>query len=66
MPLMHHLRRTWAAARQRVLAVIGAFDLRDVHAYGGVLLVSYGLHQVHPPLSFIVAGLALFWLGVRR
>ncbi len=41
-------------------------DLRDVFVFGGLLLASAGLWQMYPPLALVVAGAALFWLGVHR
>ncbi len=41
-------------------------DLRDVLVFGGIASFSYGASLVHHPLGFIVAGLAVFWIGIRR
>ncbi len=52
--------------RAPFVAIGKAIDLADVHAYGGAALVGYGLWQVDPPIAFIVVGIFLIYLGVRR
>lgn len=42
------------------------FDLVDAHVYGGALLASVGTGFLHLGAAFIVAGVALFYLGLRR
>lgn len=41
-------------------------DLRDLFAFGGLAAACYGIAQIHAPAAWIVGGVALFWLGVRR
>lgn len=41
------------------------FDLRDAFVFGGICLVAIGVGMVFLPAAFIVAGTALFWLGVK-
>jgi hypothetical protein len=48
---------------QRLAAAV---DLRDAFVFGGSAFVFHGLWQIYPPAAWIVAGAALFWLGVRR
>lgn len=40
-------------------------SLNDVFAFGGLALVSYGTYLIFPPAAFIVAGVVLFYLGVK-
>jgi hypothetical protein len=40
-------------------------DLRDCLVFGGVASVAYGAGMIYPPATWIVAGVAAFWLGVR-
>jgi len=47
-------------------ALLEAIDLRDLFVFGGLGCVAYGVAQIHEPAAWIVAGCALFWLGVRR
>lgn len=41
-------------------------DFRDVFAFGGLVMITIGLWQIYPPLSMVVTGTAMFWLGVKR
>jgi len=41
-------------------------DFRDVHAYGGGILLAFGAWQVYPPAAWMLAGLLLLYLGLRR
>jgi len=41
-------------------------DLRDIFAFGGLSLVSYGAFLIFQPVAFITFGAGLWWLGVRR
>lgn len=41
-------------------------DIRDVHCYGGMACVAYGLWQVYQPAAWCVVGAVLFWLSVKR
>lgn len=56
------------AARLKVCAagVAVAIEMRDMCAFGGLALVARGLHEVYSPAAWIVCGIALFWLGVKR
>ncbi len=40
-------------------------DLRDCCVFGGIAAAAYGISMIYPPLAWVFAGLALFWLGVR-
>jgi len=39
-------------------------DARDIHIYGGIALIGWGLWQVDQRLSLTVMGLILLYLGV--
>jgi hypothetical protein len=52
------------AALQRALA--GLFGLREAFVFGGLAAASYGVAQIHVPSAWIVAGVVVFLLGVRR
>jgi hypothetical protein len=41
-------------------------DLRDLLVFGGIGCAAYGAAQIYPPAAWIIAGAAIFWLGVRR
>ena len=47
-------------------AVQGEIELRDVFVFSGLGCAAYGAALVFPPAGWIVAGVALFWLGVRK
>lgn len=55
--------RAW---RERVMRLFDGIDLRDGFCFGGLACVAIGLAQVYPPAAWIVVGVALFWLGVKR
>jgi len=40
-------------------------DVRDLHAYGGIVLVAVGLWQIYSPSAFIVSGAMLFYIAMR-
>jgi len=42
----------------------GLIDVRDVHIYGGIVLIGWGLWQIDHRLSFVVMGVILLYLGV--
>lgn len=46
--------------------ILAALDARDAFVFSGIAGVFYGLFQAYPPIAWIVAGTALFWIGVRR
>ena len=41
-------------------------DLRDAHAYAGIILMSVGFYLVYVPAALIIPGVILLWLAVRR
>ena len=41
------------------------FDLRDVVFFGGLIMLGYGLYQIHPPTMYVVLG-GLFIATVWR
>lgn len=43
-----------------------AVDMTDVFVFSGIGCVGYGLSQIYPPSAWVVVGISLFWLGVRR
>lgn len=47
-------------------SVRAGIELRDVFVFGGLSCVVIGTSQVYVPAAWVVAGGALFWLGVRR
>lgn len=47
-------------------ALAGAFDLRDLHCYGGALLAAGGLWMIGPPYALVALGIFFAWLGLRR
>jgi len=39
-------------------------DVTDIHIYGGIALIGWGLWQVDQRLSFTIMGVILLYLGV--
>lgn len=52
--------------RERLNKLANLLDVRDFLAFGGLAMVAYGLHLIHPPAAWIVVGAALFWLGAGK
>lgn len=52
-----------SAAKKLAAALAAAVDLIDVHVYGGLALLCWGI--AHPEPWAIVAGAGLFYLGRR-
>ena len=46
--------------------LLSRIDIRDAHLYGGLALVAFGLAFVYWPASFIVSGVILMALALRR
>ena len=46
--------------------LVAAIDLRDVITFSGLGAIFFGLAQMYLPAAWVVMGVALFWLGVRR
>ena len=42
------------------------FNARDIHCYGGILLISAGLWAIYEPVAPVVAGIILLYLALRR
>jgi hypothetical protein len=59
-------QRLLAWMRSTVGAVRKAVDVQDAHVYGGLMCACVGVAQVHQPGAWVLAGAALFWLGVRK
>jgi len=59
---------TTPSASNKIIRLLAMLipDIRDVLVFGGIVLFSYGASLIYQPSGFVVAGLALFWLGVRR
>lgn len=53
-----------APSRLRTIFAALKPDVRDVVVFGGIGLAGYGAGLAYPPAGFIVAGAALFWLGI--
>lgn len=49
-----------------LLRLRGLVDIRDVHVYGGILLLGVGLAAIDWRLGLAIAGCILFYLGVRK
>lgn len=60
------LRRALQDIRADVCKLVGAFDLRDIFALGGLGMVFYGLAQIYQPAAWIVCGAVLFYIGRPR
>ena len=46
--------------------ILRAFDIRDAHCYGGIILIAIGFSFVYWPAALIVTGLILLYLALRR
>lgn len=51
--------------RDVVTRALAAVDLRDIHCYGGLVLVGAGAWLYAPGAGLIVVGAALFYLALR-
>lgn len=60
------MRRALSKAVAACVAAWSAIDLRDGFVFGGLACAVYGIAQVYAPAAWIAAGVALFWLGLRR
>lgn len=49
-----------------VFTLVTKIDLRDVFALGGLSMVGYGAHAIYAPAGWIVVGVVLCWIGMRR
>lgn len=61
--ILKKLKAALVAGAKRVRLDI---NLRDVFAFGGLGMVGHGIAMVSPSAAWIVVGVAVFWLGVRR
>lgn len=41
-------------------------DARDVHVYAGIVLLAVGCHMIYQPAGYIVAGITLLFIALRR
>jgi hypothetical protein len=60
------MQRLRALTRGGLAAIVRSFDLRDAFVFGGLGCAVYGVAQYSHAAAWIVAGVVLFWLGVRR
>lgn len=60
------LAQLTAFIRSSAQQVLAAIDLRDVFTFSGLGAIFFGLSQIYSPVAWVVVGIALFWLGVRR
>ena len=51
---------------QFLSALSKQFDIADLFAFSGLSLACYGIWQIYPPACWLLAGAALFWLGVKN
>ena len=51
---------------KQVRKITDFIDLRDMHAYGGIVMLGYGLNEIHPALPWIVCGSIIFLIGIRK
>jgi hypothetical protein len=47
-------------------SLIKQVDIKDAFTILGAFLMSKGLYMIYHPLSYIVIGLALIWMGLPR
>jgi len=47
-------------------AIARTIDLRDVFVFCGLGAVGYGVAQIHTPSAWIVTGIVVLMLGLRR
>lgn len=52
------------ALARRAWSVLPSF--RDLHVYGGLVLMAVGAAMAYRPAGYFLAGLVLLWLGLRR
>ncbi|NMB13070.1 MAG: hypothetical protein GX977_12410 [Firmicutes bacterium] len=52
--------------RRFLKAFFSIFDIRDLHAYGGIILITVGVALMHVPASLIVSGALLLYLALRE
>lgn len=41
-------------------------DMQDLLVFGGLALACVGVAKVYEPAAWMLAGVTLFWLGIRR
>lgn len=52
--------------RSRVLRLLRHLNLTDIHVYGGLTMVGFGLWQWHPAPAIAVPGAFLVFMGYWR
>ena len=57
------IKRICAIVLAKVKSLV---DIRDVHVYGGIAILSAGLAVYDWRIALIVAGSLIFYLGQRR
>lgn len=45
--------------------ILNFFDARDIFVFGGLLILGFGAGMVYEPMTPIVIGAGMFWLGVK-
>jgi len=61
--MIKQLRHQLAQAFSRFFR---SLDERDVHVYGGIIMVGTGLAFVYWPLALIIPGAILLYIALRR
>ena len=52
--------------RNALRPLASLFGLRDLFVFGGLASLGYGIWQVHVPAAWMVIGLLIFLIGMRR
>ena len=63
---MNPLKRLSVIFERARVAIVRMIDLRDVFVFGGLGAIGYGIAQLHTPSAWIVIGIAVLMLGLRR
>lgn len=60
------MQTLWAQIWKAIAAVVRHVDLRDVFVFGGLGATVYGVAGFSAPAAWIVGGVVLFVLGMKR
>lgn len=63
---MRRLRALLAAILTRGKGLAGQVELRDVFVFGGLWIGCHGVAMVNEAAAWMLCGLVLFMLGIRR